>query len=146
MGCDDGCIQGGMNFKNVVSSKSLLRCLSGFSEKRPDVSFQDRFHALLGFFEITSPHPDGQAFTNAFPTIISRPKHTLHSKGNDQRYFYSARLHDLVLSSTETQVASRVPILGASNSFRISHSSARVPASKVFPVAQNWPTPISELR
>ena len=108
------------------SSKSLLSCLSGFSEKRLDVSFQDGFHVLFGFFEIPSPHPDGQAFTNAFPTSIFRPKHTLHGNGSDQRYFYSATPHDLVLSSTETQVASRMPILGASNSFRITHSTARV--------------------
>jgi hypothetical protein len=74
-----------------------LRCLSVFSEKRPDVIFQDCFHAFFGFRKIAPSHQDGQVFTNALPTIIFRPKHALHINGSNQRYFYSARPHDLVL-------------------------------------------------
>jgi hypothetical protein len=77
--------------------RRLLRCFSVFSEKRPDVCFQHRFHALFGFLKITPAHQDGQAFTNALPTIIFRPKNTLHSNGSEQRYFYSARPHDFFL-------------------------------------------------
>ena len=64
------------------------RFLSGhavFSEKRSDISFQDRFHVLFGFLEIKSPHQNGQVFTNSLPTIILRPKHTIHSNVSDQR-------------------------------------------------------------
>jgi hypothetical protein len=77
--------------------RSQVLSRSVFSEKRPNVGVQDGFHVLLGFPKITSAHKNGQAFTNALPTIIFRPKHAFHRDGGNQRYFYGARPHDLLL-------------------------------------------------
>jgi hypothetical protein len=103
-------------------------CFFVSSKKGADVSFQADLHAPFGFLEITPPHQDGQAFTNALPLIILRPKYTFRSNGVDQRHFYSTRPHDLssqnchllALNPKVKRYALRIPLLVVGSLGRVS--------------------------
>jgi hypothetical protein len=77
--------------RSQPGSKSFFELLFVSSKKGSGRRFSRRSPCAFWIPRNHVPHQDGQAFTNALPTTILRPKYTLRSNGVDQRHFYSTR-------------------------------------------------------